>query len=193
MGGKEESEMRGLSVFFIASILPSLIKGVGDIYGDFNEEGRWVKKGPLSPEEARPYDVDQPLFREKSEAQTCPRDGQAGCAFVDHVHTVRPFASPPYACSLHRRKGGMRADLRRRAHGPGDDHAQLHVGLHVWRDRQRADGVLREARPRPAHDARVDLLHVHQPAPSRRWPGRRELSMLTLGGESSSALAQARR
>ena len=43
MGGKEESEMRGLSVFFVASILPSLIKGVGDIYGDFNEEGRWVK------------------------------------------------------------------------------------------------------------------------------------------------------
>jgi hypothetical protein len=42
MGGKEESEMRGLSVFFIASVLPSLIKGVGDIYGDFNEEGRWV-------------------------------------------------------------------------------------------------------------------------------------------------------
>ena len=88
--------MRGLSVFFIASILPSLIKGVGDIYGDFNEEGRWVKKGPLSPEEARPYDVDQPLFREKSKAQTCPRDGLAGCAFVDHVHTVRPFASPPW-------------------------------------------------------------------------------------------------
>ena len=186
--------MRGLSVFFIASILPSLIKGVGDIYGDFSEEGRWVKKGPLSPEEARPYDVDQPLFREKSEAQTCPRDGLAGCAFVDHVHTVRPFASPPPGTfSLHRRKGGMRADLRRRAHGPGDDHAQLHVGLHVRRDRQRADGVLREARPRPALDARVDLLHVHQPAPSRRWPGRRELSMLTLGGESSSALAQARR
>lgn len=185
--------MRGLSVFFIASILPSLIKGVGDIYGDFSEEGRWVKKGPLSPEEARPYDVDQPLFREKSKAQTCPRDGLAGCAFVDHVHTVRPFASPPYACSLHRRKGGMRADLRRRAHGPGDDHAQLHVGLHVRRDRQRADGVLREARPRPAHDARVDLLHVHQPAPSRRWPGRRELRMLTPGGESSAALAQARR
>jgi hypothetical protein len=100
MGGKEESEMRGLSVFFVASILPSLIKGVGDIYGDFSEEGRWVKKGPLSPEEARPYDVDQPLFREKSEAQTCPRDGQAGCAFVDHVHTVRPFASPPCACSM---------------------------------------------------------------------------------------------
>jgi hypothetical protein len=101
MGGKEESEMRGLSVFFIASILPSLIKGVGDIYGDFNEEGRWVKKGPLSPEDARPYDVDKPLFREKSKAQTCPRDGLAGCAFVDHVHTVRPFASPPGACSLH--------------------------------------------------------------------------------------------
>ena len=193
MGGKEESEMRGLSVFFIASILPSLIKGVGDIYGDFNEEGRWVKKGPLSPEDARPYDVDQPLFRAKSKAQTCPRDGLAGCAFVDHVHTVRPFASPPCACSLQRRNGGLRADLQRRAHGPGDDHAQLHVGLHVRRDRQRADGVLHEARPRPAHDARVDLLHVHQPAPSRRWPGRRELRMLTLGGEASASHAQARR
>ena len=33
MGGKEESEMRGLSVFFVASVLPSLIRGVGDIYG----------------------------------------------------------------------------------------------------------------------------------------------------------------
>ncbi len=95
MGSKEESEMRGLSVFFIASILPSLIKGVGDIYGEFNEQGRWVKKGPLSPEDARPYDVDKPVFREKSEAQMCPRDGLPGCAFVDHVHTVRPFASPP--------------------------------------------------------------------------------------------------
>ena len=82
--------MRGLSVFFIASILPSLIKGVGEIYGDFSEEGRWVKKGPLSPEDARPYDVDKPLFREKSKEQTCPRDGLPGCAFVDHVHTVRP-------------------------------------------------------------------------------------------------------
>ncbi len=90
MSGKKESEMRGLSVFFIASVLPSLIKGVGEIYGDFNEEGRWVKKGPLSPEDARPYDVDKPLFREKSKAQTCPRDGQPGCAFVDYVHTVRP-------------------------------------------------------------------------------------------------------
>ena len=153
--------MRGLSVFFIVSILPSLIKDLGDIYGHFcgsNFCGRNAKdcpggprvhegvtchasgmspivgtrfhkigedydlceaefaklseadrasfekighvddpKGPLSPEEARPYDVDKPLFREKSKAQTCPRDGLAGCAFVDHVHTVRPFASPPYA------------------------------------------------------------------------------------------------
>ena len=92
--------MRGLSVFFISSVLPILIKGVGDIYGDFNEEGRWVKKGPLSPEDARPYDVDQPLFREKSKAHACPRDGLAGCAFVDHVHTVRPFASTPSGCVL---------------------------------------------------------------------------------------------
>ncbi len=252
--------MRGLSVFFIASILPSLIKGVGEIYGHFcgsNFCGKDAKdcpggprvhkgvtcvasgmspivgncfheiggdynlceaefaklseadkalfekighvedpKGPLSPEDARPYDVDKPLFREKSKERTCPRDDLAGCAFVDHVHTVRPFASPPPplgTCSLHRRKGALHADLRRRAHGPGDDHAQLHVGLHVRRDRQRADGVLREARPRPTHDARVDLLHVHQPAPSRRWPSRREPRMVTLGGESSAALAQARR
>ena len=101
--------MRGFSVFFIASVLPSLIKGVGDIYGDFNEEGRWVKKGPLSPEDARPYDVDQPLFREKSKAQTCPRDNLPGCAFVDHVHTVRPFAPPPRACFLPRCKGALLA------------------------------------------------------------------------------------
>ena len=103
MGGKEESEIRGLSVFFIASVLPSLIKGVGDIYGNFNEEGRWFKKGPLSPEDARPYDVDEPLFRETSKMQICPRDGLPGCAFVDHVDhvlTVRPFASPPCACSM---------------------------------------------------------------------------------------------
>jgi hypothetical protein len=118
MGGKEESEMRGLSVFFIASILPSLIKGVGDIYGDFNEEGHSVKKGPLSPEDARPYDVDQPLFREKSKAQTCPRDGLAGCAFVDYVHTVRPFAR-----------------LLVRAHCPGARAAcvQTHGGEHTGR------------------------------------------------------------
>ncbi len=81
--------MRGLSVFFIASMLPTLIKGVGNIYGDFNEKGRWVKKGPLSPEDARPYDVDAPLFREKSKDKICPRDGFPGCAYVDHIHTVR--------------------------------------------------------------------------------------------------------
>jgi hypothetical protein len=105
MGGKEESEMRGLSVFFIASVLPGLINGVGDIYGNFNQEGRWVKKGPLSPEDARPYDVDKPLFREMSKEQTCPRDGQPGCAFVDHVRTVCP--SPRLVRAHCRRKGGL--------------------------------------------------------------------------------------
>ena len=44
--------------------------------------------------------------------------------------------------------------------------------------------------PRTTH---VDLLHVHQPAPSRRWPGRREPRMLRNGGESSASHAQARR
>ena len=245
--------MRGLSVFFIASILPSLIKDLGDIYGHFcgsNFCGRNAKdcpggprvhkgvtcdasgmrpivgtrfhkigenydlceaefaklseadkasfekighvedpRGPLSPEDARPYDVDKPLFREKSKAQTCPRDGLPGCAFVDYVHTVRPsFAG---ACSLHRLKGGWFAGLRRRAHGPGENHAQLHVGLLVRLDRQRAHGLLREARPRPGHDARVDLLHVHQPTPRRRWPER--FWNLARRGESSASVAQARR
>jgi hypothetical protein len=159
MGGKDESEMRGLSVVFIAGVLPSLIKGVGDIYGLFDG----VNKGPLSPEDARPCDFGEPLFREKSKDQTCPRDGLPGCAFVDHVPHGAPVPSPPGTCSLHRRKGALRADPRRRAQGPIGDHAQLHVGLQVPRDRQRTDGVLREARPRPAHDARADPLHVHQP------------------------------
>ena len=181
--------MRGLSVLFIESILPSLIKGVGDIYGDFNEEGRWVKKGPLSPEDARPYDVDKPLFPREEQGEDMPARRPPRLRLCRLCPHGAPVASPPGACSLHRRKGALHADLRRRAHGPGEDHAQLHMGLHVRRDRRRANGVLREARPRPAHDACVDLLHVHQPAPSRRWPGRREPRMLTVGGESSAALA----
>ena len=59
-------------------------------------------KGPLSPEDARPYDVDKPLFREKSKEQTCPRDGLPGCAFVDFVHAVRPFVATALLPSPHR-------------------------------------------------------------------------------------------
>jgi hypothetical protein len=107
MCGKEESEMRGLSVLFIASALPSLIKGAGETYGLF----AGVKKGPLSPEDSRPYDVAEPLFRETSKDQICPRVGLPGCAFVDYVHTVRP--SPPGACSLHPPHGRWLAEARR--------------------------------------------------------------------------------
>jgi hypothetical protein len=165
MCGQEESEMRGLSVFFIASILPSLIKDLGEIYGHFcgsNFCGKDAKdcpggarvhdgvtcdasgmspivgtrfhkigeyydlceaefaklsegdkalfekighvedaKGPLSPEDARPYDVNKPLFREKSKEQSCPRDGYSGCAFVDYVHTVRPSSAGAFAAPVH--------------------------------------------------------------------------------------------
>ena len=102
MGGKEESEMLGPSVFFIACVLPGLIEDLGEVYGHFcggNFCGQGAKdcpagKGPLSPDDARPYDIDWPLFRAKSKEQTCPRDGQPGCAFVDYVHTVRPSSLP---------------------------------------------------------------------------------------------------
>ena len=86
----------------------------------------------------------------------------------------------------------LRADPQRRAHGPGDDHAQLHVGVPVRHDRLGADGVLREAPPRPAHDARVDLLHVHQPAPRRRCAERHASSPVWHAARSACVGVQAR-
>ena len=168
--------MQGLSVFFIASVLPKLIKSLGNVYGHFcgsNFCGKDVKdcpagKGALSPDDARPYDIDGPLFREGTKDLICPRDGLRGCAFVDFVDVVRPSCCQALCCiGLPIAYG---PGLCWRAHGPGDDHDQLHLGVHFRFDRQRADGILCEARPRSAHDVRLDLLHVHQPAPRRRWP-----------------------
>jgi hypothetical protein len=253
MGGKEESEMRGLSVFFIVSILPILIKDLGDIYGHFcgsNFCGRNAKdcpggprvhegvtcdasgmnpivgtrfhkigedydlceaefaklseadkalfekighvedpKGPLSPEDARPYDVDKPLFREKSKAQTCPRDGLPGCAFVDHVHTVRPSPRLLVHCT------GARAPCLQTYGGEHTGRATIMLS-YTWGYTFGAIGSALMAfcakhglDPRTTH-VWICCICINQ---HRVAGGRRELHMLTLGGESSAALAQARR
>jgi hypothetical protein len=105
--GKKESEMQGLSVFFIASVLPQLIRDLGNVYGHFcgsNFCGKGVKdcpagKGALSPDDARPYDIDEPLFREGTKDHICPRDGLPGCAFVDFIDVVhRPPCRQALCC-----------------------------------------------------------------------------------------------
>ncbi len=187
MGGKEESEMRGLSVFFIASVLPSLIKGVGDIYGLFDG----VKKGPLSPEEARPHDVVKPLFREKSKTQMCPRDSLPGCAFVDHVHTVRP--SPHLLVRAH--CTGARAPCVQTHAGEHTGRATIMLS-YAWGYTFGAIGsalvafcVKHGLDPRTTH-VWICCMCINQ----HRVAGgpRPELRMLTVGVESSASLAQAR-
>ena len=117
MGGKEESEMRGVSVEFIASILPRRIEELGDVYGHFCTLGDQdfcqkdakdcpASKGKLAPEDTRPHDVKGPLLCAKTDGRKCPRDGLPGCAYVDWVHEVRALvAASSFAPRAHDRVG----------------------------------------------------------------------------------------
>jgi hypothetical protein len=114
MGSEEESEMRGLSVEFIAHVLPELIAALGDVHGHFCTLGGKAfcgckdakdcpaRRGALAGADVRPYDADGPLFRRKTKDLLCPRDGLPGCAFVDFVHAVRPFVAAAVLPSPHR-------------------------------------------------------------------------------------------
>ena len=100
--------MLGLSVYFIECVLPGLIKDLGEVcfcssnFCGKDRKGCPAGKGPLSPADARPYDIDKPLFREKTKDCVCPRDGLPGCAFVDYVWTVRRRRLEAEALLLHR-------------------------------------------------------------------------------------------